>query len=76
MFFCSSTDICDMDIGSEINTILFNVRAALFYLDIDFQAWLFSNRFEIWLKQDLVQNKKIQVRGGFPYFFQTNYERA
>jgi len=65
-----------MDIGSEINIILFNLRTTLYYLDIDFEAWLFSNRFEIWLKQDLVQNKKIQVREGFPYFFQKNYERA
>jgi len=24
MFFCTSTDISDMDIGSEINIILFN----------------------------------------------------
>jgi len=50
----------------------------LFYLDIGFEAWLFSNllRFELWLKQDLVQNKQIQVRGYFPNFFQTKYERA
>ena len=77
MFFCTSTDNCDMDIGSEINIILFNLRTTLFYLDICFEAWLFSNllRFELWLKQDLVQNKKIQVRGYFPNFFQTKYER-
>jgi len=50
----------------------------LFYLDIGFEAWLFSNllRVELWLKQDLVQNKKIQVRGYLPNFFQTKYERA
>jgi len=65
-----------MDIGSEINIILFNLRTTLLYLDIDFEAWLFLNRFQIWLTDDLVQNKKIQVRGGFPYFFQINYERA
>jgi len=67
-----------MDIGSEIDIVLFNLMTTLFYLDIGFEAWLFSNllRFEIWLKQDLVQNKKIQVRGCFPYFFRKNYERA
>jgi len=51
-----------MDIGSKIKIILFNLRTTLFYLDIGFEAWLFSNRFEIWLIQDLVQNKKIQER--------------
>ena len=67
-----------MDIGSEIDIVLFNLMTTLFYLDIGFEAWLFSNllRFEIWLKQDLVQNKKIQVRGCFPYSFQKNHERA
>ena len=67
-----------MDIGSEINIVLFNLMTTLFYLDIGFEAWLFSNllRFELWLKQDLVQNKKIEERGYFPNFFQTKYERA
>jgi len=54
MFFCTSADICEMDIGSEINIILFNLETTLFYLDIGFEAWLFSNllRFELWLKQN------------------------
>jgi len=67
-----------MDVGFAFNIMLFNLRTAIFYLDIDFEARLFSNllRFELWLKQDLVQNKKIQVRGCFPYSFQKNYERA
>jgi len=74
MFFSTSTDICDLDSGSEINIILFNFWTALFYLDVDFEAWLISNvpRFELLLKQDLVLNKKIQVRGCFPYFLQKN----
>ena len=43
-----------MDIGPEINIVLFNLTTTLFYLDIGFEAWLFSNllRFEIWLKQN------------------------
>jgi len=67
-----------MDIGSEINIILFNLETTPFYLGIGFEAWLFWNllRFELWLKQDLVQNKKIQVRGCFTHFFRKNYERA
>ena len=67
-----------MDIGAEINIIPFNLRTTLFCLDTGFEAKLFSNllRFEIWLKQDLVQNKKIQVTVSFPYFFEMNYERA
>jgi len=74
MFLCTSTNICDMDIDSEINIILFNLRTTLFYLNIGFAAWLFSNllRFKLWLKQDLVQNKKTQVRGCFHTFFQKN----
>jgi len=30
MFFCTCTDICDMDIGPEINIILFNLRTTFF----------------------------------------------
>ena len=32
-FFCTFTDICDMDIGPEINIVLFNLMTTLFYLD-------------------------------------------
>ena len=38
MFFCTFADICDMDIGSEINIVLFNLMTTLFYLDIGFEA--------------------------------------
>ena len=38
MFLCTSTNICDMDIDSEINIILFNLRTTLFYLNIGFAA--------------------------------------
>jgi len=78
MFFCTFADICDVDIGSEINIVLLNLRTKLFCLDIGFEAWLIWNLlgFEIWLKQDLVQNKKIQVRGCFPYFFRKNCEQT
>ena len=71
MLFCTSAEICDMDIGSEINIIQFNLSTALFHLGIGFEAWLFSNllRFELWLKQDLVQNKKIQEGDVFQTFF-------
>jgi len=64
-----------MDVGFAFNKMLFNLRTTIFCLDIDFEARLFSNllRFELWLKQDLVQNKKIQVRGCFPYSFQKDY---
>jgi len=36
--FCTFTDICDMDIGSGINIVLFNLRTTLFNLDIGFEA--------------------------------------
>jgi len=68
MYFYTSADICEMDIGSEINIMVFNLRTTLFHLDIGFEARLFSNLLRFWLKQDLVQNKKIQVRC-FAYFF-------
>jgi len=38
MLFCTSTEICDMDIGSEINIIQFNLSTALFHLGIGFEA--------------------------------------
>ena len=60
-----------MGVGFALTIMHFNLRTTIFCLDFDFEARLFSNllRFEHWLKQDLVKNKKIQVRWCFSILF-------
>ena len=41
IFICTSNDICDMNIGSEISITPFNLETTPFYLGIGFEASLF-----------------------------------